>query len=89
MSGSSALSHPQKTEEAVDRRQNNYVRAAGTSQVRSSLCATFKRYFNCCVEQSHNDSVRNTTVEEQLKQKVVQLSEPSSTSLLLISPGLC
>ena len=44
--------------------------------------------FNSCAEQSHKDNVRRATVEEQLKQKVVQLSEPSSTSQLLISPGL-
>ena len=36
---SSAQSDPQKTEEAVDRRQNNsYVKAAGTSPLRSSCC---------------------------------------------------
>ena len=39
VSGSSACSDLQKTEEAVDRRQNNnYVKAAGTSPVRSNLC---------------------------------------------------
>ena len=44
--------------------------------------------FNCYAEQSHKDNVCSTAVEEQLKQRVVQLSEPSSISLLLISPGL-
>ena len=44
--------------------------------------------FNSCAEQSHKGNVRRATAEEQLKQKVVQLSEPSSTSQLLISPGL-
>ena len=39
MSGSSACSDPQKTEEAVDHRQNNCVKAVGTSPVRSNLCA--------------------------------------------------
>ena len=40
VSGSFARSHPQKTEEAVDHRQNNnYVKAVGTLPVRSSLCA--------------------------------------------------
>ena len=38
MSGSSAQSDPQKTEEAVDHRQNNYVKAVGTSPVRSNKC---------------------------------------------------
>ena len=37
VSGSSVQSDPQKTEEAVDHRQNNsYVKAAGTSPLRSS-----------------------------------------------------
>ena len=41
--------------------------------------------------QSHKDNVRCTAVDEQLEQleaKEVQLSEPSSTSLLMISSGL-
>ena len=33
--------------------------------------------FNCCAEHSHKDSVRSTAAEEQLKQQVVQRSEPS------------
>ena len=39
MSGSSARYNPQKTEEAVNHRQNNYVKAVGTSSVGSNLCA--------------------------------------------------
>ena len=38
--------------------------------------------------QSHKDNVRCTAVEEQLEAKEVQLSQPSSTSLLMISSGL-
>ena len=39
-SSSSARSDPQKSEEAVDHRQNNsYIKAVGTSPVRSNLCA--------------------------------------------------
>ena len=38
--------------------------------------------------QSHKDSVRCTAVEEQPEAKEVQLSQPSSTSLLMISSGL-
>ena len=41
--------------------------------------------------QSHKDNVRCTAVDEQLEQleaKEVQLSQPSSTSLLMISSGL-
>ena len=38
--------------------------------------------------QCYKDNVRCAAVEEQLEAKEVQLSQPSSTSLLLISPGL-
>ena len=37
--------------------------------------------------QSHKDNVRCTAVEEQPEAKEVQLSQSSSTSLLMISPG--
>ena len=37
--------------------------------------------------QSHKDNVRCTAVEEQPESKEVQHSQPSSTSLFLISPG--
>ena len=36
---------------------------------------------------SHKDNVRCTAVEEQFESKEVQLSQPSSTSLLMISSG--
>ena len=38
--------------------------------------------------QSHKDNVRCTAVEGQIEAKEVQLSQPSSTSLLMISSGL-
>ena len=38
--------------------------------------------------QSRKDNVRCSAVEEQLEAKEVQLSQPSSTSLLMISSGL-
>ena len=38
--------------------------------------------------QSHKDNVCCTAVEQQLEAKEVQLSQPSSTSLLMISSGL-
>ena len=38
--------------------------------------------------QSHKDNVRCTAVEEQPEAKEVQLSQPSSTSLFMISSGL-
>ena len=40
VSDSSARSDPQKSEEAVDHRQNNYVKAARTSPERSNLCTS-------------------------------------------------
>ena len=47
--------------------------------------------FNCCAVQSHKDNVRSTAVEEQLEAKgraTFLSSEPITSSLLLISPGL-
>ena len=38
--------------------------------------------------QSHKDNVHCTAVDEQLEAKEIQLSQPSSTSLLMISSGL-
>ena len=89
MRGSSAQFDPQKTEEAVDHRQNNnYVKAVGDLASAKQLVYSANCCFNSCAEQSHKDNVHSTAVEKQLKQRAVQLSEPSSTSLLLISPGL-
>ena len=82
--GLSAQSDPQKTEEAVDHRQNNcYVKAVGTSPLQSRLCTPLVAVA-AVVWSSHKDNVPSVTVEEQLKRKVVQLSESRSTSLLLI-----
>ena len=72
----------------VDRRQNNgSVKAVSPRHcaVTSALCNCC---FNCCAGQSHKDNVRCTAVEAQLEAKEVQLSQPSSTSLLMISSGL-
>ena len=71
-------------------------RPSATSKTSGDLASAIKQlvYFatNGCfdnsADQSHNDDVRRTTAEEQLKQKAVQLSEPISTSLYFISPGL-
>ena len=43
---------------------------------------------NAVLGQSHKDNVRCIAVEEQPEAKEVQLSQPSSTSLLMISSGL-
>ena len=40
------------------------------------------------IGQSHKDNVHCIAVDEQLEAKEVQLSQPSSTSLLMISSGL-
>ena len=38
--------------------------------------------------QNHKDNLRCTAVEQQFEAKEVQFSQPSSTSLLMISSGL-
>ena len=75
--------------ETVDRRQNNGSvtavsprHCAAASALRKVCCS------NCRAGQSHKDNVRCTAVEEQPEAKEVQLSQPSSTSLLMISSGL-
>ena len=69
----------------MDRRQNNgSVKAAAPPQ-RLVHCAI--AVSTAVLGQSHKDNVRCTAVEEQLEAKEVQLSQPSSTSLLMISSG--
>ena len=63
----------------MDQRQNKNTFGGNLSSAKQLVC-----YAVCCAEQSHKDNVRSSNVEEQLKQKVVRLSEPSSTSLLLM-----
>ena len=62
--------------------------------LRQCPLAVAQRLVHCAVAvstaelgQSHKDNVRCTAVDE-LEAKEVQLSQPSSTSLLMISPGL-
>ena len=76
---------PKKTGETVDRRQNN----GSVKAVSPRHCAATSALRNCCFNgQSHKDNVVCTAVEEQLQDKEVQLSQPSSISLLMISSGL-
>ena len=63
--------------------------------LRRCLLAIAQRLVHCAfavstavLGQSHKDNVRCTAVEEQPDAKEVQLSQPSSTSLLTISSGL-
>ena len=74
--------------------------AARTMEVlrRCPLAIAAQRLVHCAIAvstavlgQSHKDNVRCTAVDEQLGQleaKEVQLTQPSSTSLLMISSGL-
>ena len=75
-----------RPERHVDRRQNN----GSVKAVSPRHCAATSAPRNCCFNcrQSHKDNVRCTAVEEQPEAKEVQLSQPSSTSLLMISSGL-
>ena len=70
--------------------------AAKTMEVlRRCALAIAQRLVHCAnavstavLGQSHKDNVRCTAVEEQPEAKEVQLSQPSSTSLLMVSSGL-
>ena len=79
---------PEKTRETVDCCQNN----EGVKAVSLHHCAVISTLRHCCFNcrggQSHKDSVYCTAVEEQPEVKEVHLSQPSSTSLLMISSGL-
>ena len=81
---------PKKTGVTVDRRQNNVSVKAMSPRHCPATCALRNCCFNCCAGQSHSDNVRCTAVDEQLgqlKAKDVQLAQPSSTSLFMISSG--
>ena len=72
----------------MDRHQNN-------GSVKAVSLAIAQRLVHCTIAvstavlgQSHKDNVHCTAVEEQPEVKEVQLSQPSSTSLLMISSGL-
>ena len=73
---------PKKTGETVDRCQNNGIVKAVSPRHCPVTSALRNCCFNCRAGQSHKDNVRCTAVEEQLQAKEVQLSQPSSTSLL-------
>ena len=86
--GSTRGYRPKKTGETVDRRQNNGSVKAVSPRHCAATCALRNCCFICRAGQSHKDNVRCTAVEEQPEAKEVQLSQPSSTSLLIISSGL-
>ena len=72
----------------MDRSQNNGSVMAVSPRHCAVTSALRSCCFNCCAGQSHKDNVHCTAVEEQPEAKEVQLSQPSSTSLLMISSGL-
>ena len=79
---------PKKTGETVDRRQNNGSVKAVSPRHCPATCALPNCFSTAVPGQSHRDNVRCNADEEQLEAKEVQLSQPSSTSLLMISSGL-
>ena len=68
--------------------QNNGSVKAVSSYHCTATSALRDCCFNCLAGQSHKDNVCCTAVEEQPEAKEVHLSQPSSTSLLVISSGL-
>ena len=67
--------------------------ARGQFLVSPRLCAATSALRKCCFScraagQSLKDNVRCTAGEEKLEAKEVQLSQPSSTSLLMTSSGV-
>ena len=75
-----------KTGETVDRRQNNGCVKAVSPRHCPATSALRNCCFNCRAGQSQVQCC--TAVEEEPEAKEVQLSQPSSTSLLMISSGL-
>ena len=78
---------PQKTGETLDRHKNNGSVKAVSPCHCSATSALRSCCFNCRAGQSHKDNVCCTAVEKQPGAKEVQLSQPSSTSLFMISSG--
>ena len=83
------------TADTAQKRLERPWTAARTMEVlRWCPLAIAQRLVHCAIAvlgQSHKDNVHCTAVDEQLEQleaKEVQLSQPSSTSLLMISSGL-
>ena len=71
-----------KTEETVSHHQNNNVKEVGTPPVPSNLCTPLTAVSTGArAEQSHKDSVRKATAEEQLSSKTVNPSNYDSPAL--------
>ena len=84
------------TAETAQKRPERPWTAARTMEVlRRCPLAIAQRLVHCAIAvsiavlgQSHKDNACGTAVEAQPEAKEVQLSQPSSTSLLMISSGL-
>ena len=75
MNSSSTRLRPAKTEETVSLRQNNDVKYVGTPPMPSNLCTSLIAVSTAVrSELSHKNSVREVTVEDQLKQRIAQLA---------------
>ena len=72
----------------MDRRQNNGSVKAVSPRHCPATSALPTAVYTAMLGQSDKDNVRCTAVEQQLEAKEVQLSQPSSTSLLMITSGL-
>ena len=72
----------------MDRRQNNgSVKAVSPGHCPATIVHCVTAVSTAVFGHSHKDNVRCTAVEKKLEAKEVQLSQPSSTSLLMISSG--
>ena len=76
------------TVDTARKRPERLWTATRTMEVLSATSALRSCCFNCRAEQSHKDNVHCSAVEKQPEVKEVQFSQPSSTSLLMISSGL-
>ena len=76
------------TGKTADRPQNNGSVKAVSLAIVQRLVHRAVAVSNAVLGQSHKDNVRCTAVEKRPEAKEVQLSQPSSTSLLMISSGL-
>ena len=94
MEGRGRKSEGSTADTARKRPERPWIAARTMEVLRRCPLAIAQRLVHCAIAvstavlgQSHKDNVRCTAVEEQPEAKEVQLSHPSSTSLLMISPG--
>ena len=92
--GGGRKSEGSKVDTARKRPERPWTAARTTEVLRRCPLAIAQRLMHCAIAvstavlgQSQKDNVRCTAVEEQLEAKEVELSLPSSISLLMISSG--